>query len=76
MLVYLNFLSVFFVYALISILSVKNKYDINHIISILLCLLVIGLSAGFNNSMNINNIERFLMALCYPFMGYLAMIKK
>lgn len=73
MLTYLSFLSVFFTYAFVRILTKnsKNSFDKNQILSMLFYLFIIGLLIHYDRYPNMQ-IQAIIMALCYPFMGYLA----
>lgn len=69
-----SFLSVFFIYSLVRLITTiqKNNFDKSQMLSIFFLLFITGLSIHYNRYPDMQ-VETILMALCYPFMGYLAL---
>lgn len=71
MITYLSFLSVFLIYPLVKLIT-KNNFNKNQMMPMFFYLFIIGLSIHYDRYPNMQ-IQTIIAALCYPFMGYLAL---
>lgn len=69
---YFSFVSVLLMYPLVKLLT-KNNFNKTQMIELFLILFTIGLAVHYDRYPDMY-IESIIMALFYPFMGYLALI--